>query len=45
MRKGDKHLEETMTKNKWSVNDFRDKSTCANWQEGYEIPDIGKFQL
>ena len=26
--------EGTMTKSKWSQNDFRDKSTCINWQEG-----------
>lgn len=24
----------TMTKSKWSPADFRDKSTCVNWQEG-----------
>lgn len=24
----------TLTKSKWSPNDFRDKSTCVNWQEG-----------
>lgn len=23
----------TLTKDKWSPNDFRDKSTCVNWQE------------
>lgn len=23
----------TMTKDKWSPNDFRDKSTCVNWEE------------
>jgi glycosyltransferase involved in cell wall biosynthesis len=22
-----------LTKSKWSINDFRDKSTCVNWQE------------
>lgn len=22
-----------LTKSKWSINDFRDKSTCQNWQE------------
>ena len=32
----------TMTKDKWSPNDFRDKSTCINWQEGYEISGWGK---
>jgi glycosyltransferase involved in cell wall biosynthesis len=26
--------EGTLTKSKWSPNDFRDKSTCINWQEG-----------
>ncbi len=25
--------EGTLTKSKWSPNDFRDKSTCVNWQE------------
>lgn len=35
----------TMTKDKWSPKDFRDKSTCVNWQEGYEIPEIGDFKL
>lgn len=24
----------TLTKSKWSPSDFRDKSTCVNWQEG-----------
>lgn len=23
-----------LTKSKWSINDFRDKRTCVNWQEG-----------
>ena len=25
---------ENLTKSKWSIRDFRDKSTCVNWQEG-----------
>ena len=29
----------TMTKDKWSPNDFRDKSTCINWRES-NIKDI-----
>jgi len=24
---------ENLTKSKWSINDFRDKSTCINWKE------------
>lgn len=35
----------TMTKDKWSPNDFRNKSTCVNWEEGFEIPELGKFKL
>ena len=26
--------EHTLTRSKWSPQDFRDKSTCVNWQEG-----------
>lgn len=32
----------TLSGNKWSPDDFRDKSTCINWKEGYEIPGWGK---
>ena len=34
----------TMTKSKWSINDFRDKSTSINWQEG-KCPDWAKSIL
>lgn len=29
-----------LTMEKWSINDFRDKSTCVNWQEGdnWQVP-------
>lgn len=30
----DMRHEGTLTRSKWSPNDFRDKSTCVNWQEG-----------
>jgi hypothetical protein len=30
-----------LTKSKWSINDFRDKSTCINWQEG-KVPEWAK---
>jgi glycosyltransferase involved in cell wall biosynthesis len=37
----------TMTKSKWSPEDFRDKSTCVNWQEGtiHTIPGWNAEQL
>ena len=42
--------EGTMTKSKWSPADFRDKSTCVNWQEsfydaipGWSPPRISKL--
>lgn len=31
--------EGTLTRSKWNQNDFRDKTTCINWQEG-NITDI-----
>lgn len=33
-----------LTKSKWSIRDFRDKSTCVNWQEG-ECPEWAKFLI
>lgn len=33
-----------LSKDKWSPDDFRDKSACVNWQEGYEIPFWGKTE-
>lgn len=30
------------TRNRWSQDEFRDKSTCQNWQESDEIPFWGK---
>lgn len=35
---------DNLTKSKWSVNDFRDKSTCVNWQEG-ECPEWARSIL
>jgi glycosyltransferase involved in cell wall biosynthesis len=42
--------EGTLTKSKWSPNDFRDKSTCVNWQEstidqipGWKASDLSKL--
>jgi hypothetical protein len=35
---------ENLTKSKWSVNDFRDKTTCVNWQEG-KCPEWAKELL
>lgn len=35
---------DNLTKSKWSINDFRDKSTCINWQEG-KCPEWGKSIL
>jgi glycosyltransferase involved in cell wall biosynthesis len=32
----------TLTKDKWSLADFRNKSTCVNWVEGYTIPGWGE---
>jgi len=36
-----------LTKSKWSPDDFRDKSTCVNWQESTvdKIPGWTKDQL
>jgi len=31
--------DKNLTKNRWSPDQFRDKSTCANWQEG-NIKDL-----
>lgn len=28
---------ENLTKSKWSINDFRDKSTCINWKEANRV--------
>ena len=33
-----------LTKSKWSIKDFRDKSTCVNWREG-NIKDIEGWNL
>jgi hypothetical protein len=35
---------QNLTKSKWSFNDFRDKTTCKNWQEG-ECPEWAKFLI
>lgn len=37
----------TLTKDKWSPNDFRDKSTCINWQEAtiHSIPGWSASQI
>lgn len=35
---------DNLTKSKWSIKDFRDKSTCINWQEG-QCPEWAKEQL
>lgn len=36
-----------LTKSKWSINDFRDKSSCINWKEGTmdTIPGLNITQL
>lgn len=33
-----------LTKSKWSINDFRDKRTCINWQEG-QCPEWARALL
>ena len=35
----------TMTKGKWCLADFKDKSTCVNWKEGYKIPGWGETSI
>jgi hypothetical protein len=31
------------TESRWSTDRFRNKNTCLNWQEAYEIPVWGKI--
>lgn len=35
---------DNLTKSKWSIDDFRDKTTCINWKEG-KCPEWGKKLL
>lgn len=35
---------ENLTKSKWSIDDFRDKKTCVNWQVG-ECPEWARLLL
>lgn len=34
-----------LTKNRWSTDQFRDKTTCENWTESYSVPYWGHFTL
>lgn len=34
-----------LTKNRWTIDEFRDKSTASNWIEAEEVPGWGKITL
>ena len=34
-----------LTRNRWSTDQFRDKTTCENWTESYSVPYWGHFTL